>query len=220
MKIIIPMLDTPFVIYDDRINQIVFEGPSDMYSFVFELYQQLNKMDGNIVISEDEKVLDVSKVVDLTTNYFPFDINRKSIITKLQSRLRDIAIKEMYFETNELLSSVSGFIATLSDSVDGDIEYDDLDISTLLKVSNIRFCVESESLEEQIIDYCKNVIMILGDRLFVFVSLRNYLSGLAYERFKKMIIDNKIKVLLIESFERTRSDWENTIIIDEDMCVI
>ena len=220
MKIIIPMLDTPFVIYDDRINQIVFEGATDMYSFVFELYQQLNKMDGSIVLSENEKVLDVSKVVDLTTNYFPFDINRKSIITKLQSRLRDIAIKEMYFETNELLSSVSGFIAALSDSVDGDIEYDDLDISTLLKVSNIRFCVESESLEEQIIDYCKNVIMILGDRLFVFVSLRNYLSSLAYERFKKMIIDNKINVLLIESFERTRSDWENTIIIDEDMCVI
>lgn len=220
MKMYYSLFDTPLVIYDDMINQLVFEGAAEMYSFVSELYQQTNKMDGGIIISEEEKVLDISKVVDLTTDYFPFEVNRKTIITKLQTRLKECAFKEMFYETNKLLSSISGFIESLSDSLDYDVEYDDIDISALLKASNIRFYVESVSLEEQIIDYCKNTVSLVGDRVFVFVLLRNYLSSDAFESFKKMVIDNKLKILLIESLERPKSHHENSIIIDEDMCVI
>lgn len=220
MKMYYSLLDAPLAIYDDMINQLVFEGASEMYSFVSELYQQTNKMDGDIIISEEEKVLDISKVVDLTTDFFPFEVNRKTLIAKLQTRLKECAIKEMFYETNKLLSSISGFIEVLSESLDYDVEYDDIDLSALLKASNIRFCVESDSLEEQIIDYCKNTVSLVGDRLFVFVLLRNYLSSAAYDSFKKMAIDNKLKILLIESLVRPKSDYENSMIIDEDMCVI
>ena len=64
MKIIFPLLNEPFEIRDDKVNQIVFESPAAMYGFVNQLYCQMNKQDGDIVLSDNDKIVDLTKEID------------------------------------------------------------------------------------------------------------------------------------------------------------
>lgn len=219
MKIIFPLLNEPFEIRDDKINQIVFESPAAMYGFVNQLYCQMNKQDGDIVLSDNDKIVDLTKGMDLTTDYFPFEINRKSLITKLQANMKSYAINEHIYEINMLMSSIEKIIDDLSECVDCSIEYDEIDIAGIIKLANVRLCNDSDKLHEQVIDYCKNTVSLLGEKVFVFVSLRNYLAEEDFSSFCKMVIDNKLKILLIEDRERD-ADCLNNLVIDNDLCVI
>lgn len=220
MNILFPQANVPFEIYDDKINQIIIESPVDLYSLISELSSQLNRNDGNIILSDDNNILDISKIVDLTTDYFPLEINSKSLTTKLYSTMKADAINEKTYETNEILSRVSKYIVDISSINDYNIEFEEFDVTVLFKACNVRFCDDAGSLEEKVVNYCKNTISLLGDKVFVFVSLRNYLSDKSFANFKKMIIDNKIKVVLIEAVEHPKKDFENTLIVDVDRCAI
>lgn len=220
MNIVIPQANVPFTIYDDKINQIILESPVDLYDLISELSSQLNRNDGNVILTDDNKLLDISKIVDLTTDYFPFEINKKSLITKLYSIMKENALTEKTYETNEILSRISKYLVDISNDYEYNIEFEELDVASLFKACNVRFCDDSKSFEEKVINYCKNTISLLGDKVFVFVSLRNYLSDKSFENLKKMIIDNKLKVLFIEAVERPKKGFENTLIVDTDRCVI
>lgn len=220
MKLYFPLLDKPFDICDDKVNQIVIESPAELYKFLTCLYGQMNKDDGDIVLSEDCQTMDISRALDITTDYFPFEINKKALVTKLCANLKELAIKEKLQATYELTTLISNYISDLIDVSDFDIDYDEPDTSAIFKLLNVRFCDDSVSLEERILDYCKNTVALCGEKIFMFVSLRNYLSADAYENFKRMIVDRKIRVILVEAMEYPKQALENTVIIDEDGCTI
>ena len=219
MRLVFPLLNEPFDLRDDMVNQIIFESPTIMFSFVNQIYEQINKHDGDIILSEKDKLIDISKVIDLTTDYFPFDINRKALVSKLQSFLKMYAVSEYTLELDELVSCVSRFLSELSERTEFLVDYDDIDVSGLLKIANVRFSVESDRLIEQVVDYCKSTVNLCGEKLFIFVSLRNYISEEEFYDFRKMVVDNKLRVLLIEAIERG-ADGLNNLIIDRDLCVI
>ena len=220
MNILFPQVNAPFTIRDDKINQIIIESPVDLYILITELSSQISKNDGDIILSDGNKLLDISKIVDLTTDYFPFEVNKKSLVSKLYTIMKEDAINESTYETNEIISRVSKYLVDISNDHDYNIEFEQLDVVALFKACNVRFCDDAESLEEKVVNYCKNTITMLGDKVFVFVSLRNYLSDKSFEYFKKMVIDNKLKVILIEAVERPKKELENTLIVDMDRCLI
>ncbi len=219
MRLVFPLLNEPFDLRDDMVNQIIIESPTIMFSFVNQIYEQINKHDGDIILSEKDKLIDISKAIDLTTDYFPFDINRKTLVSKLQSYLKMYAVSEYTLELDELVSCVSKFLSELSERTEFLVDYDDIDVSGLLKIANVRFSVESDRLIEQVVDYCKSTVNLCGEKLFIFVSLRNYISEEEFYDFRKMVVDNKLRVLLIEAIERG-ADGLNNLIIDRDLCVI
>ena len=212
-------MSEPFIIYDDYVNQIVIESPRLMYTLVGELYKQINKSDGSIVLSDKDAIIDIAKKVDLTTDFFPFEINRKPLVTKLLSCIKEYAVSDYIHETNLIASEIERYIIDVSDCVNCEIVFDNIDTAGLLKASNVRFADNNDLLSERIIDYCKNNVNLLGDKVFVFVSLRNYLDKEEFEQFCRMAIDNKLIIMLIESCEY-RAPYLNTLVIDEDDCVI
>lgn len=59
-----------------------------------------------------------------------------------------------------------------------------------------------------------------GQRLFITVNLRSYLTDRETEDLFQSLLLKKIKLLCIESADHTRLSTEEVIIIDKDMCVI
>lgn len=60
----------------------------------------------------------------------------------------------------------------------------------------------------------------LGDRLFIFVNLRNFISNEDYELLITEVANQSFKLLLIESQEYPSVEREKRLIIDNDLCEI
>ena len=46
------------------------------------------------MLSEDNKVLPMAKYIELITRFVPFDMNQKNLITKMTTRMQNIAIDD------------------------------------------------------------------------------------------------------------------------------
>lgn len=220
MKIVFPILSTPIMLSDEYVSTIVFENQKVLFRFVTELYQQLNKQDGNIVLSEKDERIDISKRVELVSQFVPFDCNKKSLITKLQQKLKDAANESLYVETSEMMSSIQQYFYHLTDLLSLNILIDNIDISILIKAVNARFSSEYETLPEALYDYCVNVIDLEGNKLFVFLNLRCLITDEEFKLLARTFIDHKILSLFIENKDRDTLDIEKKTIIDNDLCVI
>ena len=220
MKIVFPILTTPIMLSEEYVSTIVFENQNALFQFVTELHQQINKQDGNIIFSEKEERVDISKKVELISHFVPFDCNKKSLITKLQQRLKDASNESLYVETNELLSSVQKYLYKLTDLFNISILVDDIDAGILIKAVNVHFSSEYDTLSEALYDYCVNVINLEGNKLFVFLNLRCLISDEEFALFAKTLIDHKVSTLFLENTDRKTMDVERKTIIDNDLCVI
>ena len=96
MKLILPGINTPIDLGAEKVNTIVIENPSFLYKLVNLLRQQIEGLDGNAVLSDDGKILDFSKSIELLTQFVPFSLNQKNLITKLTQEFEKKAISSEY----------------------------------------------------------------------------------------------------------------------------
>ena len=220
MKIVFPLLDKPIQIYTDKINVLTVENKKEFYRFVTNLYNQFNKGDGPIVMSKDDIIIDFSKHADFLYQLIPFDINKKTLVNKLHTSLFNAVNSYFYKEWCQLQSDIERLILDIGDVNDCNVTNDLMTIPILLKAVNLRFSNDYDTLCDAIIDYFLNVLCLEGDKLFVVLNLREFISDDEYTEFKKTVIGHKIKVLLISSNCYPAYQDENVTTIDEDLCVI
>jgi CRISPR-associated protein Csn2 len=220
MKIMFPILSTPITLSDEYVTTIVFENQKVLFRFVSELYQQVYKQDGTIVLSENDERMDIAKRVELITQFVPFDCNKKSMITKLQQKLRDAANESLYIETSEIISLIQNYLYKLTDLFSINMIVDDVDAGILIKAVNARFSAEYDTLCEALFEYCVNVIDLEGNKLFVFLNLRCMVTDEEFSIFSKTITDHKVYALFLENTDRKLVEVEKKTIVDNDLCVI
>lgn len=106
------------------------------------------------MLSEDNKVLPMAKHIELLTRFVPFDMNQKNLITKMTTRMQNIAVDEgHYLETREMLGKWEQYLMKLSLDMVGAFGFSKISIETLIKAAGI--CVEDDydNLGEQLLDY-------------------------------------------------------------------
>src|SRR5699024_12578354 len=94
--------------------------------------------------------------------------------------------------------------------------------TTLLrsKVFNLEIQL-GDSFLEKILDYITIYRDIFKVNIFIFLNLKTYLTKEEYIEFYNYICQKKIFILNIETKQnKERYKWENTKIIDEDLCEI
>lgn len=220
MKILFPPLTSPIKLSDEYVTTVVLENKKHYYEIVTDLYNQVNKSDGRIVLSKSDKLLDIVKNVELITQYVPFESNKKTLLTKLHQRLKDVVNNSFFYETTEILSNIQKYIFEVTDTYDMELQIDEIDITGLFKLFNVRFNDDFSSLSASLYNYCTNVMSLEGNKLFVFVGLRNYIDDDEYSLFVRTLVDHKIRVLFLESACYPDNEYEQRIIIDKDLCVI
>lgn len=101
------------------------------------------------------------------------------------------------------------------------VTYDDqIEISELFKVFEVRFDESSDSLAEFVLNYFRMVSRVLGLKLFVFVGVKQYLSREELSFLYRSLFYEKIFLLDIESEQKDILEEEKTVIIDKDQCII
>lgn len=224
MKLVYPEYRHQIVFNENKIQVLIIENPTIFRNIVHDIYEQCNELsDGKAVLSDDDKIVKLSKAAYICINPFELDINSRKIITKLYTELKTLAYDEdMYISTNTIISQILQYCENIASRVDYDVEYDsDIDINGLLKIAGIRISnSDNESILEKIANYIDVMQRLMNMELAIFINFKNYLSKEEIMQLYELVNYRKTKLLLIESHDEEPIENEEKYIIDKDGCEI
>lgn len=200
----------------------IIESPILFSKYVHELYGQCQGTEGNFVLSNHNKILDIAKSVEMILNPFSIDINDKKIINKLYSQLNEIAIaSENYLYTQEVMQVIYQYISELEQKTEHILFTENqIDLPVLFKAAGVRHEIFEEDFVHTISRYIRIICDVLKVKVIVFVNLRSYLSDIQLEEILKETNYQEVKILMIESNEKSCLAGVKRYIIDSDQCEI
>ena len=221
MNIILPGVDKVFDCNKQKCCSLVVENQKLLYDMITDITIQIQGNDGNTVLSEDNKLLSISKSVEIISQFIPFEMNTKTLVSKISSQMQKLAVADMnYMKTQEILAHWEKYLLELSIEMVGGIEFNKITAESLIKAAGIHIDDVYDSLGEKLLDYFELVQEYDAKKLFVLVNLRSYMPDLEMEKFFKEILDRNIQIFLLESAERPLLKEEERYIVDDNLCVI
>ena len=97
--------------------------------------------ENNWVISENGKIVDFAKYVDIIFNPFSVSLNQRKLLNKLYE-ISEFNIKSgsLLFEWNTLQENIIEFVENLKDNLDYDLQYTNkIDIKDVLKLTELDY---------------------------------------------------------------------------------
>ena len=212
------------ILLDEGIDftEWIIESPESFSGYVLELSTQIDGNEGQFVLSDKNKELDLAKKAELIFNPFTVDINERKILNKLYMELSDLSKEEeMYIKTVELLRHLQEYMLELEQCTEYILEFDqETDMSALLKAVNIHYETRDMDFMERLVQYMKVLAVVVGIKVFMFVNLRSYLTDHQMQEVMKEMKYQNIKGLFIESQQRSCMEGVKQYIIDVDRCEI
>lgn len=204
---------------DKSIFSLIIENKKLYRKVIEDLINNISIDDGNIILSENNKLIVPEKEIFVFSDYFNFDVN-KFVLNKYYKELKNLSENEFFDETVEIKEALRNYVTKLIENEYSVKLEEDLDISQILKAFGIKF-QRNEDLLLNLFEWIKILNELLGYEIFFFINLENFLSDDELVEFSKFILYNKYRVVFLENFNRNRLfDDDNLIIIDNDLCEI
>jgi CRISPR type II-A-associated protein Csn2 len=221
MKIVFPEISHMFEVKNDYVNELIVENQKFMTHILEDLNNQMEGNEGLVVLSKNDKIIQISKHCEIINVFVPFEINQKQLVNKLTYAFeKQAVIEDNYEKTMEALSNLEVFLNDIAFEMPGDILFNKLTISSLAKAVGLGFKEEYENLGEKLLDYIELVNEYDGDKLFITVNLRSYLNNPDMQKLIDMVKNRNYYLFMIESLEREMLDNTKRYLIDSDMCEI
>lgn len=221
MKIILPQIDYVFDCSGDRCNSIIIENQNAFYNIVADICNQIAGEEGQSVLSEDNKTLSIAKYGELISQFVPFDINQKNLLTKITTQMQHIAVDEShYMRTNELMGMLERYFMELSVEMVGNLDFQKVTADAMIKASGVHIDDIYDNLGEKLLDYFELVQEYDERKLFVLVNVRSYISDAEMKLFLESVLAREVQILMLEGSEHSLLEKEKRHIVDADMCVI
>jgi len=207
---------------EEWVCELIIENQREFSDIIKTLLSQKECDNEEIILSHNYEIQKFNNNVEIITSFIPFEINKKELLTKLYNQLKKISVNEEWYEkTVRILSNVENYIYEITEDFDEGISVTSpADISGLLKVFDIEFDVDSQSLAENLFDYAQIVRKYLAKSVFISVNLRSYLMDDECKMLYKTLTDHKICWVCLESCERPKLDFSKRVILDKDLCLI
>ena len=221
MKLFIPQIDCLLELGKEKCQSLVIENQAVWCSILNDMAEQLRGNEGKIVLSCNDKIIPLSKNVELISQFIPFDMNQKGLLTKIMNEMQKIAVSEQHFaQTTTTLSSWEKYLLELTADMVGNIGFSKINLESLIKSAGIEVENVYDNLGQKILDYFELVSVYDGKKLFVLVNLRSYLSEHEMKELLKNVIVHQYEILLVDSIEHPILDLEKRYIVDADQCIL
>lgn len=160
-----------------------------------------------------------NQTAELIDNCLNFELNRKTLLNKVCSALEQRAVLEEFFlKTAELLSHLESYMDELAFSLPCDIRCEKCSVSGVIKSTGIHLRDEYDDPLERLLDYMELVREFDREKLFVLVGMRSLFADREMELFFRTVLTHRYRVLLLDSTDRERSQYEKRLTIDKDLC--
>lgn len=205
-----------------KVNTLVIENQRLFRSLIEDICAQIEGNNGKAVISSNGvDCLDFRKCSEIITSVVPFDINRKSLISKIVSAVEKESISEAQYEkTMTLLGAIECYLDELTTTFDCNLAFSKITPTTLIKAAGLEIVDDYVSVAEKVIDYLELVREFDRDKLFFTVNFRSFIEDKETDEFMKTIIGHGFNLIMIENKEYKKLASENRVVIDEDLCEI
>ncbi len=221
MKFVYPEINRVFDTEGDKVPTLIIENQPLLFRLLGDIRSQIEGEDGKSVVSDNGKVLQTSKSAELITELIGFTLNRRQLINKASSVLEKTVMSgELFGEATELLYELNAFLSKAAFELDGDICFQGISFSSLIKSSGMEFREDYDSLPEKLIDYFELVEKYDRKKLFIIYDLRSFVSDKNVELFLETVVQHGYNVFMIESSERERLPSERRYIVDSSLCEI
>lgn len=222
MKLAYPALAEVIVIGDERVPCLVIENRRLFRTLLCDIVASIDGSRTDLVLSKEDKILDMGKYVEILSDFICFDLNRKTLLNKITGELEKVAVSpEHYTKTRELLAEIESTISEWAFSFPCDIIAGKISVSTLLKSVGIELRNDYESHRgevEKILDYIELVREFDCNKLFVTVNMRAYFEDEIITEFMKTVISHEYRVLMLEAHAYPKLVFEKRVTIDADLC--
>ncbi|MBQ7756668.1 MAG: type II-A CRISPR-associated protein Csn2 [Oscillospiraceae bacterium] len=207
---------------EEWVCELIIENQREFSDIIKTLLSQKECDNEEIILSHNYEIQKFNNNVEIITSFIPFEINKKELLTKLYNQLKKISVNEEWYEkTIGIISEVENFIYDITDDYDEGISVTSpSDISGFLKLFDVKFDLNTDSIAETLFEYAGIVRKFLDKKVFVSVNLRSFVSDDECEMFYKTLTDHKIIWICIESSERTKLAYSKRTILDKDLCLI
>lgn len=221
MKLVYPTLQTPIVLSTDYISSVVIEEPGYFYEIVRDIKGQWEGMEGKAVLSRNNEPVDISKNLELVIDCINFEINQKTLLTKVLSVLERTGRSEDYIEkSQQLLAEIERYVYDISFDFDIELQCDKISIAQILKAAGIRIVSEYDKLTEVLYSYMQLVREFDVDKVFAFVNLRSFVKTEELQDFADTVLAHGYRVLLLDNQVYPSLSMEHRLIVDADLCEI
>lgn len=214
-----PKMETIMDFSGMKIQTLVIEAPSFFRAFLQDLYDQIDGMEGELLLSEQDKQLAIGNWVEMIDNFLNFNMNRKHLLNKIIGEMERISGSDTFFlKTSDILQRLEAYTSELAFSFDCDIVCSHCTVGSLLKGMGVTVRDEYEDPLERLIDYMELVREFDRDKLFVYVNLRSFFSDAEVESFLHTALNHGYRILLIDAQSHEKLPLENRITVDNDLC--
>ena len=222
MRFVYPDIEHVFETGGEAVPTLVLENAALLQALLTDVTGQIAGDAGRAVLSQGDKILGFDKHAELLDRFVPFEINRRSLLTKAASILEKTAVAgEHYLRTVSLLGEMQRFLQDLAfESLPGEACFSKLEIGALIKAAGLEFLAEHTSLCEQLLDYFELVTALERPKLFITLNLRALLNDTEAELFLDSVLLHKYNVCMIEVMDLPRLSRESRLVVDRDLCLI
>lgn len=214
-------LETPLIVSDEFVQLLIIENPSEFYSMVLDLSDQFNGEDGIFVFSCENQIISASKRGVMVGDLFNFDLNDKKVLNLLYKQIESVVIEKNVVFLNELNAKLISLIDEISYELPFALEYSEPQTLDYIKIANVKFSKNYDSLQEKIVCYINALIELKKCDFFVFVNLKSVLDDDKLLQIYSHCKNEGVGLLLVESMNKRKFlNGEKAIIITEDLCEI
>ena len=206
--------------FEKQSQTLVVENVELLRTIIYQLKFQINNKIGDFILSDNDEILDISKNILMITDVFEISSLSKQLKNKLQQYV------ETSYDNDDLYQDVYQKLIEFGNDLINSAPYplcfsQSLTRIDIIKILDIQLEHNYSSLLEEVIDYIDIFSQIIKTKLFVFVSLRSFLTDEEFKNFMKIMDYKGIRILLIERYLSLDNGINNNVhIIDNDLCVI
>lgn len=201
------------------VPELVIENKKMFFNMVDSMARQADGMGGDCVLSVSDRPVDFCKYADLIVQFAPFEINRKSLLTKLYAALEQKAHSaDLIAKTAELLSDLERYMLELAEDYPFEISCRKLAVGSVIRALSPEVEESDQTPLERVFSYMELVRDLDRDKLFVMVNMRSYFQDEEMELFTQSVAMHNFNVLLLENHEATKLNYTKRFVIDGDLC--
>ena len=206
--------------FDESMNYaLAIENSQEFYRLTAQFVGQCNGEQGDFALY-DGQLIDIAKSCLVFYDYYSDVLSSKKATNAVQTQIVDILKNNDFIED---FSNLNVLIANINEKI---LEKTDLPISCLDEIDYENFtkmlgykASKSQSLVDDILSFVQ-LNMTGKTKVVAFIGLCDVLSQQQTQSLLKMLNYMQLKVLLIESHIKYKLEQCETVIVDEDLCVI
>lgn len=200
---------------------IIIENKKYFYNFIIDLQLSYSEINSIKLFDEKEKELKNTDYIEVIPSIFTMDINNKKNISALLKIIKTSnkeLIQNNLIDINNKLEQFSNHL-----KLETDITFEsnvDLSDDELLKVLNIYINCDKQSLLEMIYQYIKTTNELRNIKIFVFISLLDYLDD---DELKLLLKNCKLLGVILINIEIKNNNFvgfHKKFILDKSLSLI